>query len=43
YEPFLIQHGFIQRTPRGREATASAYRHFGYTAPPRSQGTLFTD
>jgi Holliday junction DNA helicase RuvB len=29
YEPFLIQQGFIQRTPRGREATALAYRRFG--------------
>ncbi|NIH11429.1 MAG: Holliday junction branch migration DNA helicase RuvB [Serratia symbiotica] len=28
-EPFLIQHGFIQRTPRGRMATHHAYRHFG--------------
>jgi Holliday junction DNA helicase RuvB len=29
YEPFLIQEGFIKRTPRGREATELAYRHFG--------------
>ena len=29
YEPFLIQQGFIQRTPRGREATAIAYKRFG--------------
>jgi len=29
YEPFLIQQGFIQRTPRGREATVLAYKHFG--------------
>jgi Holliday junction DNA helicase RuvB len=29
YEPFLIQQGFIQRTPRGREATAFAYKRFG--------------
>ncbi|MCP4414158.1 MAG: Holliday junction branch migration DNA helicase RuvB, partial [Gammaproteobacteria bacterium] len=28
-EPYLIQQGFIQRTPRGRIATAKAYRHFG--------------
>jgi Holliday junction DNA helicase RuvB len=33
YEPFLVQHGFLQRTPRGRMATAQAYRHFGYTPP----------
>ncbi len=30
YEPFLIQHGFIQRTPRGRMAAKLAYDHFGY-------------
>nr|WP_253955171.1 Holliday junction branch migration DNA helicase RuvB [Staphylococcus gallinarum] len=29
YEPFLIQKGFIERTPRGRKATAYAYEHFG--------------
>lgn len=29
YEPFLIQEGFLQRTPRGREATAKAYKHLG--------------
>ena len=29
YEPYLIQEGFLQRTPRGREATALAYKHFG--------------
>ena len=33
YEPFLVQNGFLQRTPRGRVATALAYRHFGYTVP----------
>jgi Holliday junction DNA helicase RuvB len=33
YEPFLIQEGFLQRTPRGREATKRAYRRFGYTLP----------
>jgi Holliday junction DNA helicase RuvB len=32
-EPFLIQQGFLQRTPRGRIATAAAYRHFGVAAP----------
>ena len=31
YEPFLIQQGFIQRTPRGREATSLAYKSFGKT------------
>lgn len=35
YEPFLIQNGFLLRTPRGRMATALAYRRFGY-APPVS-------
>ena len=33
YEPFLVQQGFLQRTPRGRLATPQAYRHFGYTLP----------
>jgi len=32
-EPYLIQQGYLQRTPRGRVATASAYRHFGRAAP----------
>jgi len=43
YEPFLIQQGFLHRTPRGRVATASAYRHFGFT-PPKTldeQSALF--
>ena len=33
YEPFLVQNGFLQRTPRGRAATALAYRHFGIVMP----------
>ena len=33
-EPFLLQQGFIQRTPRGRMACAKAYAHLGLTAPP---------
>ena len=33
YEPFLIQAGFLDRTPRGRIATARAYEYFGLTAP----------
>jgi len=42
YEPFLVQHGFLQRTPRGRMATAQAYRHFGFTPrAPEGQETLF--
>ncbi|AJG17968.1 Holliday junction branch migration DNA helicase RuvB [Cupriavidus basilensis] len=35
-EPFLIQQGYLQRTPRGRMATAAAYRHFGLAAPGES-------
>ncbi|MGJ5711770.1 Holliday junction branch migration DNA helicase RuvB [Staphylococcus auricularis] len=31
YEPFLIQQGFIERTPRGRKATPYAYEHFGHS------------
>src|SRR5829696_1842640 len=42
YEPFLIQEGFLQRTPRGREATEKAYQHLGKTPPSfPSSGTLF--
>src|SRR6266850_1285328 len=41
-EPYLIQQGYLQRTPRGRVATLSAYRHLGLTAPKRSDsGALF--
>jgi Holliday junction DNA helicase RuvB len=40
YEPFLVMNGLLQRTARGRMATAQAYRHFGYHAPPASQGEL---
>ena len=39
-EPFLIQQGFLQRTPRGRVATLAAWRHLGLT-PPNSRGDLF--
>ena len=39
-EPFLIMEGYIQRTPRGREATEKAYRHLGIVPPGREQ-TLF--
>jgi holliday junction DNA helicase RuvB len=43
-EPFLIQQGYVQRTSRGRVATARAYRHFGL-APPAAMGSgeLFTE
>ena len=40
YEPFLIQEGFIVRTPRGREVTDLAYKHLGKVHPAK-QGTLF--
>ena len=40
YEPFLIQEGFIVRTPRGREVTDLAYKHLG-RVNPALQGTLF--
>ncbi len=36
YEPFLIQQGFLKRTPRGRVATPAAYRHLGLTPPKGS-------
>ncbi|MFV9484031.1 Holliday junction branch migration DNA helicase RuvB [Christiangramia sp. ASW11-125] len=38
YEPFLIQQGFIYRTPRGREVTEHAYRHLGRTKTPGQNG-----
>jgi Holliday junction DNA helicase RuvB len=37
-EPYLIQQGFLQRTPRGRIATVAAYRHLGL-APPGNKGS----
>jgi Holliday junction DNA helicase RuvB len=37
HEPFLIQAGFLERTPRGRVATARAYEYFGLTAPQRDR------
>ena len=40
YEPFLIQQGFIMRTPRGREVTEAAYKHLGKLKAPK-QGGLF--
>jgi Holliday junction DNA helicase RuvB len=39
-EPYLIQQGYLQRTPRGRIATLAAYRHLGVT-PPQANGGLF--
>ncbi len=52
YEPYLLQIGFLHRTPRGREATAKACRHLGrnppwarggHSAPDAVQGALFED
>jgi Holliday junction DNA helicase RuvB len=40
YEPYLLQQGFIQRTPRGRIATARAYQHLGLQRSDGSQETL---
>jgi holliday junction DNA helicase RuvB len=40
YEPFLIQEGFLKRTPRGREATQKAYEHLGKTPPMSGAGPL---
>jgi holliday junction DNA helicase RuvB len=39
-EPFLIQQGYLQRTPRGRVATLGAYRHFGIVAPAAARDLL---
>ena len=40
-EPYLIQQGFLQRTPRGRIATARAYEHLGIPPPAGLSGSLF--
>ncbi len=42
YEPYLIREGFIQRTPRGREATPLAYRHLNVTPRRQNQADLFS-
>ena len=42
-EPFLLQQGFLQRTPRGRMATARAYAHLGLAAPPTPAQPPATD
>ena len=44
YEPYLMQIGFLARTPRGRCVTAAAYQHLGYKVPTNTaaaQGSLF--
>jgi holliday junction DNA helicase RuvB len=40
-EPYLIQQGYLQRTPRGRVATAATWRHLGLVAPAKPAGDLF--
>jgi Holliday junction DNA helicase RuvB len=40
YEPYLIQRGFLKRTPRGRVATTQAYGHLGLELPDENQGLL---
>jgi len=42
YEPFLIQEGFLQRTPRGREVTDKAYAHLGRKPISGNQSNLFS-
>ena len=42
-EPYLIQQGFLQRTSRGRIATALSYRHFGLTPPGGGPADMFND
>lgn len=42
YEPFLIQEGFLQRTPRGREVTPKAYEHLGRSSFNNNQPNLFS-
>lgn len=41
HEPYLIQQGYLMRTPRGRQVTEKAYRHLGFTPPAGISGTLF--
>jgi len=41
YEPYLMQEGFLQRTPRGRVATARCWKYFGKPPPAEPQGALF--
>jgi holliday junction DNA helicase RuvB len=39
-EPYLIQQGYLQRTPRGRIATLAAFKHLG-VVPPKAENGLF--
>jgi len=45
YEPYLIQQGYIKRTPRGREATVRDYEHFNIKVKKnkKQQGDIFPD
>lgn len=43
YEPYLLQLGFIDRTPRGRKATAGAYKHLGIKLIAENEGGLFDE
>lgn len=43
YEPFLLREGLLQRTPRGRVATAAAFAHLGLAGPPPGARSLFGD
>ncbi len=42
-EPFLLQQGFLQRTPRGRMITPAVYKHFGYAVPAKEDNSLFRE
>ncbi|MFN9492757.1 MAG: Holliday junction DNA helicase RuvB C-terminal domain-containing protein, partial [Sphingobacteriales bacterium] len=42
YEPFLIQEGFLKRTPRGREVTGKAYEHLGKYPGTKGDALLFS-
>jgi Holliday junction DNA helicase RuvB len=42
YEPYLIREGFLKRTPRGRQATAMAYKHFGLVPTRGEEPSLFS-
>ncbi|MEK6597860.1 MAG: Holliday junction DNA helicase RuvB C-terminal domain-containing protein, partial [Gemmatimonadota bacterium] len=41
YEPYLLQQGYLDRTPRGRVATPQAYRRLGMTPAQGTQPTIF--
>jgi Holliday junction DNA helicase RuvB len=42
-EPYLIQQGYLKRTPRGRMATSVSYQHFGLPLPKHGLGSLSTN